>query len=144
VRFAGIAIMAVAAGATLAATIAATSPSSTPSAPSSGSSTSAATPSLAAPRRPKVHSFVGEVVEYQPVEQKLIVRETLRNGSPKTTTFRTTPKTQVIRGADAAGLADVRPADHVTIKYREDAEKNKEAVTIRITPSAKAKDPVAK
>jgi hypothetical protein len=84
---------------------------------------------------------VGEVVEVQAADQKLVVRETLRDGSPKTTTFSMTAKTAVIRGADAATLADVHANDHVTIKYREDAAKNKEAVAIRITPSAAPKPP---
>ncbi|MGH9443813.1 MAG: hypothetical protein ACRD16_16230 [Thermoanaerobaculia bacterium] len=102
--------------------------------PPAGSSTTSPPP-----RRPRVHSFVGEVVEVQAAQQKLIVRETLRDGSPKTTTFLTNARTVVVRGADAAGLADVHANDHVTIKYREDASKNKEAVTIRITPSAAPK-----
>jgi hypothetical protein len=93
------------------------------------------------PHRPRIHSLVGEVVEIQTADQKLIVRETLRDGSPKTTTFSTNPKTGVIRGADSATLADVHVNDHVTIKYREDSSKNKEAVTIRITPSAAPKTP---
>lgn len=104
--------------------------STTASAPAS----STASP---APRRPRIHSFVGEVVEIQ--ADKLVVRETLRDGSPKTTTFSTTAKTAVIRGADPATLADVHANDHVTIKYREDPAKNKEAVSIRITPSAAPK-----
>ncbi len=93
-----------------------------------------------APRRPRIHSFVGEVVEVQ-ADQKLVVRETLRDGSPKTTTFSTTAKTAIIRGTDAATIADVHANDHVTIKYREDPAKNKEAVSIRITPSAAPKQP---
>ena len=84
---------------------------------------------------------MGEVVEVQ-ADQKLVVRETLRDGSPKTTTtFSTTAKTAIIRGTDAATIADVHANDHVTIKYREDPAKNKEAVSIRITPSAAPKQP---
>ena len=109
-------------------------PGTSPAAPAS----STASP---APRRPRIHSFVGEVVEVQAAVRKLVVRETLRDGSPKTTTFSTTAKTAVVRGADAATLADVRANDHVTIKYREDSAKNKEAVAIRITPSAAPKQP---
>jgi hypothetical protein len=108
----------------------------TPPAPPSAATSSTSPP---APRRPRIHSLVGEIVEVQAAVQKLIVRETLRDGSPKTTTFNTTLKTVVVRGADAATLADVHPNDHVTIKYREDAAKNKEAVSIRITPSAAPK-----
>ena len=106
------------------------------SAPNSASSTAAPPP-----HRPRIHSLVGEVVEIQTQDQKLIVRETLRDRSPKTTTFSTTPKTTVVRGTDPATLADVHVNDHVTIKYREDPSKNKEAVTIRITPSAAPKNP---
>ncbi len=111
-------------------------PRTSPAAPVSASSS--ASP---APRRPRIHSFVGEVVEVQAAVRKLVVRETLRDGSPKTTTFSTTAKTAVVRGADTATLADVRANDHVTIKYREDSAKNKEAVAIRITPSAAPKQP---
>jgi hypothetical protein len=113
-----------------------------PSTPSTASGTVAPGSSTAsAPHRARTHSLVGEVVEIQAADQKLIVRETLRDGSPKTTTFSTTPKTVVLRAADAAGLADVHVNDHVTIKYREDASKNKEAVSIRITPAAAPKTP---
>ena len=106
-----------------------------PPAPNTSSSTSSSAP----PRRPRTHSLVGEVVEIQAAEGKLIVRETLRDGSPKTTTFSTTPKTVVSRATDSAALSDIHVNDHVTIKYREDAAKNKEAVSVRITPSASAK-----
>ncbi len=105
------------------------------------SEASSASSTSAPPHRVRVHSLVGEVVEIQAADQKLIVRETLRDGSPKTTTFATTPKTVVVRAADAATLADLHVNDHVTIKYREDASKNKEAVSIRITPSASPKTP---
>ena len=127
------AIAVVVAGASLAAFAPGTAPASPAAA---GSST--ASP---APRRPRVHSLVGEIVQVRPAEQKLIVRETLRDGSPKTTTFTTTPKTTVVRGADAATLADIRANDHVTIKYREDSARNKEAVSIRVTPSAAPRAP---
>ena len=128
-RASAYALSVVVAGASLAAFAPGTAPAPTPS---------TATP---APRRPRVHSFVGEIVEVRAAEQKLIVRETLRDGSPKTTTFATTPKTAVVRGADAATLADIHANDHVTIKYREDSARNKEAVSIRITPSAAPKAP---
>lgn len=132
-RASAYALAVVVAGASLAAFAPGTAPAPPPAA-----SSSTAPP---APRRPRVHSFVGEIVEVRAAEQKLIVRETLRDGSPKTTTFATTPKTAVVRGSDAATLADIHANDHVTIKYREDSARNKEAVSIRITPSAAPKAP---
>lgn len=124
---------------------AAFAPKSTPSVapPAPGTSSGAPSTTTPPPRRPRIHSLVGEVVEVQAADQKLIVRETLRDGSPKTTTFSTTPKTVVVRGTDSATLADVHANDHVTIKYREDPQKKKEAVTIRITPSATPRLPKA-
>jgi hypothetical protein len=121
--------------------LAAIAPESTPNTapPALATAPGASSTTTPPPHRPRIHSLVGEVVEVQPADQKLIVRETLHDGSPKTTTFSTTSRTVVVRGADPATLADVRANDHVTIKYREDAAKNKEAVTIRITPSAAPK-----
>jgi hypothetical protein len=115
--------------------------SSEPGPPSTSTTGAQSSSTAAPPHHPRTHSLVGEVVEIQTTDQKLIVRETLRDGSPKTTTISTTPKTVVFRAADSAGLPDVHVNDHVTIKYREDAGKNKEAVSIRITPSAAPKAP---
>lgn len=134
-RPAGVLLAATVVGASLAGFAGETSPTrpSSASAPANPGSTSAA------PRKPRIHSFVGEVVEVRAAEQTLVVRETLRDGSPKTTTFATNARTSVVRGMDAATLSDVHANDHVTIKYREDGARNKEAVSIRITPSAAPK-----
>jgi hypothetical protein len=138
-RLAGIAFAVISLGVGLAAFAPESTPDSAPRAVATAPSPSSTT--TPPPHRPRTHSLVGEVVEIQAADQKLIVRETLRDGSPKTTTFSTTPKTTVVRGTDPATLADVHVNDHVTIKYREDPSKNKEAVTIRITPSAAPKAP---
>lgn len=138
-RSAGTALAVVSLGAGLVAFAPESTPNAAPT--SLATATGASSTTTPPPHRPRIHSLVGEVVEIQPADRKLIVRETLRDGSPKTTTFSTTPKTVVVRGADSATLADVHANDHVTIKYREDKEKHKEAVTIRITPSAAPKLP---
>jgi hypothetical protein len=90
-------------------------------------------------RRTRAHSFVGEVVEILPSEKKLTARETLRDGSPKTTLFVLTPQTSVLRGKDLCSVSDIRVNDHVTIKYSEDAAGVHKALTIRVTPSAAPK-----
>lgn len=100
--------------------------------------TSSSGPSAPATRHPRVHFFVGEVAEVILSEGRLSVRETLRDGSPKVTFFVTAPDTTVSRGKDKAALADVGVNDHVTIKYTEAAGGEKRAISIRVTPSAKA------
>ena len=91
-----------------------------------------------APKRPRAHFFVGEVVEIVAGQTRFSVRETLRDGPPKVTFFTATPETTVLRGKEKATFGDLRVNDHVTIKYGEGAGE-KEAISIRITPSAKPK-----
>jgi|PersoiStandDraft_1058852.scaffolds.fasta_scaffold05874_2 hypothetical protein len=115
---------------------------STPSGPATASSTprssSTASP---APHRPRGRAFVGEVVEISAGEGKIVARETLRAGSPKTTVFLVTPQTQILRGKDKATIADVRGTDHVTIKYLDGPAAEKRALSIRITPAVPAPIP---
>jgi len=91
-----------------------------------------------APKRPRAHFFVGEVVEIVAAENRFSVRETLRDGSPKVTFFTADAGTTIFRGKDPATFADLRVNDHVTIKYA-DAGGARKTLSIRITPSAKAK-----
>ena len=111
-----------------------TTKSPAPPPPPPGSSTAPA------PKRPRVHFFVGEVVEIVAGQTRFSVRETLRDGAPKVTFFTATPETAVLRGKEKATFADLRVNDHVTIKYGEGTGE-KEAISIRITPSAKPKSP---
>jgi len=111
------------------------SPAVPPPAPSSSSS-SPATPG----KKPRAHFFVGEVVEIVSGQMRFSVRETLRDGASKVTFFTATAETAVLRGKDRATLADLRVNDHVTIKYAEGTGE-KQAISIRITPSAKSKAP---
>lgn len=117
----------------IAAGLFALAPAPAPSPPSSTSP-----PPPAAPRRPRAHFFVGEVVEIVAAESRFSVRETLRDGSPKVTFFTAGPETAVFRGKDPATFADLRVNDHVTIKYA-DVDGARKTLSIRITPSAKAK-----
>jgi hypothetical protein len=98
----------------------------------------AAPPGSSAPKHPRSHFFVGEVAEIVAGQTRFSVRETLRDGAPKVTFFTATPETTVLRGKDRATFADLRVNDHVTIKYGEGVGE-KQAISIRITPSAKPK-----
>jgi len=108
----------------------------TPAPPSSASSTSSAP----APKKPRFHFFVGEVVEVVAGQTRFSVRETLRDGPPKVTFFTATPETAVFRGKEHGTFSDLRVNDHVTIKYGE-GKGEKQAISIRITPSAQPKAP---
>ena len=115
-----------------------------PPAPSSGApSTSAAPPGSSTrkpdARRPRAHFFVGEVVEIPAGQAKFSVRETLRDGPPKVTFFLVSAQTTVSRGKERAGFEDLKVNDHVTIKYADSASPEKEAISVRITPSARPK-----
>jgi hypothetical protein len=98
----------------------------------------AASSSAPAPKHPRSHFFVGEVAEIVAGQTRFSVRETLRDGAPKVTFFTATPETTVLRGKERGTFADLRVNDHVTIKYGEGTGE-KEAISIRITPSAKPK-----
>ena len=112
-------------------------PAASPSTPSPSSSSSTSSSSV---KRPRAHFFVGEVVEILAGQTRFSVRETLRDGASKVTFFTATAETAVLRGKDRATLADLRVNDHVTIKYAEGTGE-KQAISIRITPSAKSKAP---
>ena len=114
-------------------------PAGTTSPPASATDAPAARSESAPPRRPKIHSFVGEVVEILAAEKKLTARETLRDGSPKTTTFALTNDTTVSRGKDSCTFSDIRVNDHVTIKYSDEPGGARRALTVRVTPSAAPK-----
>jgi hypothetical protein len=100
----------------------------------------AASSSAPASKRPHSHFFVGEVTEIVAGQTRFSVRETLRDGAPKVTFFTATPETTVLRGKEKGTFADLRVNDHVTIKYGEGTGE-KQAIAIRITPSAKPKAP---
>jgi hypothetical protein len=101
---------------------------------------SGASSSAPAPKHPRSHFFVGEVAEIVAGQTRFSVRETLRDGAPKVTFFTATPETTVLRGKERGTFADLRVNDHVTIKYGEGTGE-KQAIAIRITPSAKPKAP---
>ena len=110
------------------------------------SSNSTATTASAAPKtgtpephRPRPRGFVGEVVAVSAAESSFTARETLNDGSPKTTTFRTTPQTRITCGKDPCALGDVKVNDHVTVKYADTASGERRALTVRVTPAAKPK-----
>ena len=113
-----------------------------PAAPSTSPSTSSSPSPPVSPsaKRPRAHFFVGEVVEIVAGQMRFSVRETLRDGASKVTFFTATADTAVLRGKDRATFADLRANDHVTIKYAEGTGE-KQAISIRITPSAKPKAP---
>lgn len=111
-----------------------------PSSPAAPLPSSSSAPGVPAPKKPRVHFFVGEVVEIVAGQTRFSVRETLRDGAPKVTFFTATPETTVSRGKERAAFADLRVNDHVTIKYGEGAGE-KQAISIRITPSARPKAP---
>ena len=106
--------------------------------PGQPASTSTSSPET---RRARPRGFVGEVVAVSPAESSFTARETLNDGSPKTTTFRTTPQTRLTCGKDPCALADVRVNDHVTVKYADTAAGERRALTVRVTPAAKPKTP---
>jgi hypothetical protein len=103
-------------------------------------STAASASSAPAPKKPRFHFFVGEVVEVVAGQTRFSVRETLRDGAPKVTFFTATPETTVFRGKERGTFSDLHVNDHVTIKYGE-GKGEKQAISIRITPSAKPKAP---
>ena len=103
-------------------------------APPSASSSSTAAP---VPHHPRTHFFVGEVTSVIPNEG-LSIRETLRDGSPKVTFFKTSPDTPVSRGKEKAAITDIHVNDHVTVKYTDNGTEHR-AISIRLTPSAKSK-----
>ena len=107
-----------------------------PAAPASASSTTAAP----AAKKPRFHFFVGEVVEVVPGQTRFSVRETLRDGAPKVTFFTANSETAVLRGKERGNFSDLHVNDHVTIKYGEEPGE-KQAISIRITPSAKPRAP---
>jgi hypothetical protein len=111
-------------------------PATTPTTPTTASTTRSSSTASPATQRPRGRAFVGEVVEISAGEGKIVARETLRAGSPKTTAFLVTPQTQIVRGKDKATFADVRGTDHVTIKYLDGPAGEKRALSIRITPAA--------
>ena len=124
-------------GAVLAAAPAAAADSPVPASTSAAPPASAPKKPDASPRRPRAHFFVGEVVEIPTGEGKFSVRETLRDGPPKVTFFLVMPETTVSRGKERAAFADLKVNDHVTIKYAESTSPEKQAISIRITPSAR-------
>jgi hypothetical protein len=112
------------------------------------SATAAASPSAGVPKsgspephRTRPRGFVGEVVAVSAAESSFTARETLNDGSPKTTTFRTTPQTRITCGKDPCALSDVKANDHVTVKYADAASGERRALTVRVTPAAKPKTP---
>jgi len=118
---------------------AAAQPGTTTPAPATPA-TPSGTPGAAAPKKPRFHFFVGEVVEVVAAQTRFSVRETLRDGAPKVTFFAATPETTVFRGKEHGTFSDIHVNDHVTIKYGEGTGE-KSAISIRITPSAKPKAP---
>lgn len=93
--------------------------------------------------RARPHAFVGEVVAVNPAAQSFSGREALRDGSAKTTTFEVDGKTRITRGKESCGLADVRPFDHITVKYAEDAGGRHRAMTVVVTPALVSAQPSA-
>lgn len=108
-------------------------------APSSGNPPAALRETPAETRRPRPRGFVGEVVSVSPAESRFTARETLNDGSPKTTQFQTTPQTRIVCGKESCSLADVKVNDHVTVKYADTPSGQRKALTVRITPAAKPK-----
>jgi hypothetical protein len=90
----------------------------------------------AAPERPRPHAFVGEVSAVYPAMSKLVVRENLRAGATKGTTFLVNSHTRIVRGKKPAELSEIRANDHVTIKYVTEAGGLRRALTIRVVPVA--------
>lgn len=92
-------------------------------------------------RRARPRGYVGEVVSVTPADGTFTARETLHDGSPKTTTFRTTAQTRFTCGKEPCTLADVKVNDHVTVKYADAAKGEHKALTVRVTPAARPKPP---
>lgn len=91
--------------------------------------------------RARPHAFVGEVVTVDPATGTFSGREALRDGSPKTTTFRVDGKTRIVRGKDSCTLAEIRPFDHVTVKYAEETGGRHRAMTVTVTPALIVAEP---
>lgn len=68
-------------------------------------------------------------------------REALRDGSPKTTTFQVDAKTRIVRGKDSCSIAEIRPFDHVTVKYAEETGGRRRAMTVTVTPALIGAEP---
>ncbi len=114
-------------------------PQQPPPAGRASSASPAPSKEAAESRRGRPRGYVGEVVSVSPGTASFTARETLHDGSPKTTTFRTTPQTRFTCGKAPGALADVKPNDHVTIKYADAARGERRALTVRVTPAAKPK-----
>jgi hypothetical protein len=93
--------------------------------------------SNAASSRPHVRAFVGEVLAVEPKAFRFSARESLKDGSLKSTTFEVSRETKFRRASSAAGFADLHPNDHVIVKYVDDrATRRKRAVSVTIVPPA--------
>jgi hypothetical protein len=91
--------------------------------------------------RTRPHAFVGEVVTVNSAAGTFTGREALRDGSPKTTTFEVDAKTRIVRGKDSCTIGDLRPFDHVTVKYAEENGGRHRAMTVTVTPALIGADP---
>jgi hypothetical protein len=104
--------------------------------PASGASSSNRTTASPAARR-RIRAFVGEVLTVEPKALRFSARESLKDGSLKSTTFDVDTRTKFSRANSVASFADLHPNDHVIVKYNEDhATRRKKAVSVTIVPPA--------
>jgi hypothetical protein len=107
---------------------------SPPPAPGVGSNNR---PTAAPAARRRIRAFVGEVLTVEPKALRFSARESLKDGSLKSTTFDVDAWTKFSRANGVASFADLHPNDHVIVKYHEDhATRRKKAVSVTIVPPA--------